>query len=289
MLEEPFTINKKKVRELNLRLIREHFEKRKGQLRYFGLPGESMRDILLWKEFFSYFCAVERGEPGEEFLLQHNLRLSAFKYGISDKLNLLRGELDNILLRGYDDYNNAVEYPFDVVTLDYCGGVIYKNSTGQSTRASSIGELVRNQALHDKDFLLFLTCNLDNDDQGEIRKVFLDIQRDLNKLGVNADQAIKAYLAHPKKEAQLKMYVPYLIRTLSASTYRCETFKPVYYLGNKETHMMSFSFWMERSSNYAAGRPNRQSLVQLLNLPAFECMDGGLRPTDFDIPKVEVS
>jgi hypothetical protein len=289
MLEEPFTINKQKVRELNLLLIKKYFEKRKEQLRYFGLPGEGMRDILLWKDFFAFFCAVERGKPGEEFLLQHNLRLSAFKYGISDKLHLLRGELDNILLKGYDDYNNSVEYPFDVIALDYCGGIIYKNSTGESARTGSIGELVRNQALHDKNFLLFLTCNLDSDDQGEIRKVFLDVQRELSKLGVNADPSIQAYLAHPKKEARLKIYVPYLIRTLSLSTYRCETFKPVCYLGNKETHMMNFSFWMERSSKYAAGRPNRQSLVQLLNLPAFECIEGNLSLVDFGIPKIEIS
>src|SRR2546421_6061968 len=289
MLEEPFTVNKQKVRELNLRLIKKHFEKRKGQLRYFGLPGEGMRDILLWQEFFSDFYAVERGKPGEEFLIQHNLHLSAFKYGISDKLHLLRGELDDVLLQGYDDYSNAVEYPFDVVTLDYCGGIIYKNSAGQSARANSIGELIRNQALHNMDFLLFLTCNLDSDDQGEIRKVFLDIQRDLNKLGVNADQAIKAYLAHPEKEVQLKVYVPYLIRTLSSSTYRCETFKPVCYLGNRGTHMMNFSFWMEQPSKYAAGRPNRQSLVQLLNLPAFKCLDGDLSSVDFGIPKIEIS
>lgn len=51
MPEEPFTINKQKVRELNLLLIKEYFETRKGQLRYFGLPGEGMRDILLWKDF----------------------------------------------------------------------------------------------------------------------------------------------------------------------------------------------------------------------------------------------
>jgi hypothetical protein len=201
----------------------------------------------------------------------------------------LRGELDNILLQGYDDYNNPVAYPFDVITLDYCGGVIYKNSTGQSVRAKSISELMRNQALHNNDFLLFLTFNLDNDDRGEIRNVFLDIQRNLNKLGIYADQTIKAYLSHSKKEAQLKLYVPYLIRTLSTSSYQCKTFKPVYYLGNRATHMMSFSFWMERSSKYTAGRPNRQSLVQLLNLPAFECVDGDLSPVDFGIPKIEIS
>ncbi len=106
---------------------------------------------------------------------------------------------------------------------------------------------------------------------------------------MDVSDTIKAYLTHPKKETQLKVYIPYFIRTLSAATYRCETLKPVCYQGNRDTHMMSFSFWMERSSTFAAGRPNRQSLVQLLNLPAFECIDGDLRQTDFDIPRVEVS
>lgn len=288
MVTEPFTINKQKVRELNLRLIEKHFASRKGHLRYFGLPGESMRDILLWKDYFAYFLAVERGKPGEEFRLQHNLLLNALKHGVADKLHLLRGELDAILLQGRDDYDNSMEYPFDVVALDYCGGIIYKDAEGRSVRADSIKEMIRNQALHNQDFLFFLTCNLDNDDHGEIRKVFINIQLELKKLGVDAGRTILAYLTNPKQEARLKVYVPYLIRNLGAATHLCEAFKPVCYPGNRNTRMMNFSFWMERSSKYAAGRPSRQSLVQLLNLPAFECEDGDLRQTDFDIPNVEV-
>lgn len=289
MTSEPFTANKQKMRELDLQLIMKYFEASKGSLHYFGLPGESIRDILFWNEYFASFVAVERGEPGEEVILQHNLLLSAFKHGIANQLHLLRGDLDTILQLSRDTYNNSVPYPFDVINLDYCGGVIYKDGAERAIRADSIAEMIRNQSLRNHNFLLFLTCNLDNDDHGEIQKVLIDTQQDLKKVGTDVGKTIQAYLRHPRQEARLKVYVPYLVWNLATATYRCETFKPICYLGNKNTHMMHFSFWMERSVKYTAGRPNRQSFVHLLNLPVFECIDGQLEETNFAIPKVELS
>jgi hypothetical protein len=283
MPADPFTVNKQKVRELNLHLIERHFASCKGQLRYLGLPAESLRDILLWQDYFVYFAAVERGKPNEEYILQHNIELNAMKYGISDKLHLLRGDMDTILLNGRDEYGNLVEYPFDVVVLDYSGGVIYKNASGRSARTESIAEMIRNQAQHDQDFLLFIWCNLDNEDHGEIRRVFADIQRELVKLGVDVESTVAAYLAHEREEARLKVYVPYLIRNLGSPKYQTEAFKPVFYLGNRNTRMMNFSLWMERTVGYTAGRPSRQTLVHLLNLRAFECVGGQVQETDFGI------
>lgn len=289
MMADPFTVNKQKVRELDLLLIQKYFETSKGSLHYLGLPGESMRDILLWKEYFATFVAVERGMPGEEERLQHDLILSAFKGGITDILYLLRGDLDTILLQSRDAFDNPVPYPFDVVNLDYCGGVVYKDISNRAIRTDSIAEMIRNQSLCNHDFLFFLTCNLDNEDHGEIRNVFMNIQQDLKKTGVDVSKTIQAYLFHPKQEARLKFYIPYLIRNLATATYRCETFKPVCYLGNRDTHMMHFSIWLKRSTGFAAGRPHRQSLIHLLNLSVFECIAGQLEETDFSIPKVEIS
>jgi len=289
MSADPFTVNKRKVRELNLRLIERHFEPRKGQLKYLGLPAETLRDILLWNDYFAYFAAVERGRPDEEYVLQHNIELSAMKFGIADKLHLLRGDLDTILLKGQDNYGNRLDYPFDVVTLDYSGGVIYKNGAGRSARIESIAEMIRSQAQHDRDFLFFISCNLDNEDQGEIRRIFEDIRRELDKLGLDIADTISAYLAHEKEEARLKVYVPYLIRNLGTPKYQTEAYKPVFYLGNRDTRMMNFSFWMERTIGFAAGRPSRQTLVHLLNLSAFECIEGQLQETDFGISPVQAS
>ena len=52
-LNDPFTLNKQKIRELNLCLIERHFHSHKGELRYLGLPAASMRDILLWKDYLA--------------------------------------------------------------------------------------------------------------------------------------------------------------------------------------------------------------------------------------------
>ena len=213
--------------------------------------------------------AVERGEPREEVVLQHNLLLSAFKYGIANQLHLLRGDLDTILQDSRDTYGNSVPYPFDVINLDYCGGIIYKDDVDRAIRPASIVEMICNQSLHNHNFLFLLTCNIDNEDHGEIRRVFIDIQQDLKKLGVDVSKMMQEYLLHPQQEARLKVYIPYLIWNLATAMYRCETFKPIYYLGNKNTHMMHFSFWMEKSVKYAAGRPNRQSVVHLLKSSSF--------------------
>lgn len=283
-----FTPNKQKVREMDLLLIERYFKARKGDLRYLGLPASSIKDILQWQGYFQHFSAVERGRPGEEYRYQHDLILTAMQHGLAHRLELLRGDMDEILLRGRDDFGNPVLYPFDVVSLDYSGGLIYKNSSGRAKRAESVESLFREQSARNQDFLLLTSCNLDNEDQGEIRAVFNDIERELNKLGVDVTGTIQAYLGHELEEARLKVYVPYLIGRLAARWYQCEYFKPIYYEGNRGTRMMHFSMRLKRTTKYIAGRPSRQSLVHILNLPAFHCIDGKPYETDFKIPKVVI-
>ncbi len=289
MAGDPFTANKQKVREMDLRLIKRYFEDRKGHLRYLGLPASTMMDVLQWQEYLAHISAVERGRPGEEYRYQHDLMLTAMQHGLADRLELLRGDMDEILLDGRDDFGNPVSYPFDVVSLDYSGGLIYKNTTGRAKRADSIANLVREQSTRNQSFLLLVSCNLDSEDQGEIRAVLRDIERELGKLGISAAETVCAYLDHELEEARLKAYVPYLISRLSAASYQCEHFKPIHYEGNRSTRMMHFSAWLQRTARYAAGRPSRQTLVHVLNLPAFHCVEGELYPDDFGIPRVVVS
>jgi hypothetical protein len=288
MARDIFTPNKQKVREMNLRLIERYFKDRKGDLRYLGLPASTMTDVLQWQSYFQHFSAVERGRPGEECRYQHDLMLTAMQHGLADRLELLRGDMDEILLSGIDDFSNCVLYPFDVVSLDYSGGLIYKNDSGRAKRAESIESLLREQSTRNQDFLLLISCNLDNEDRGEIRRVFHDIERELEKLGVNASESIPAYLSHELEEARLKVYVSYLIGRLSARWYQCEHCKPIYYEGNRGTRMMHFSMWLKRTAEYVAGRPSRQTLVHILNLPAFHCAGGELQETDFGIPRVMI-
>jgi hypothetical protein len=286
MAHDIFTLNKQKVREMNLRLIERYFKERKGNLRYLGLPASTITDVLQWQIYFQHISAVERGRPGEEYRYQHDLMLTAMQHGMADRLELLRGDMDEILLNGKDDFANPILYPFDVVSLDYSGGLIYKNGAGRAKRAESIGRLLGEQAAMSRDFLLLLSCNLDNEDRGEIRAVFADIERELDKMGIAASSTIQAYLSHELEEARLKVYVPYLVRRLSDRWYQCEHFKPIYYEGNRGTRMMNFSMWLKRTTEYVAGRPSRQTLVHILNLPAFHCADGQLQETNFGVPMV---
>ena len=283
-----FTRNKQTVREMNTKLIERYLGVRKGSLRYIGLPASTLTDILQWKEFFAHFSAVERGKPGEEFRYQHELMLTAMRNGIAGRLTLLRGELDEILLKGRDGFGNPVLYPYDVVSLDYSGGLVYKDASGNARRPESIAKLLEEQAAKDHNFLLFISTNLDNEDQGEVRNALQDIERELNKLGITISPTIQAFLSHELEEARLKVYVPYLIRNLAARWYQCEHAKAIYYEGNRGTRMMNFSVWLKRTKGHVAGRPSRQTIIHILNITAYCCANGDLAETDFGIPKVGV-
>lgn len=278
-----FTLNKQKVREMDALLIQRHFKDRLGSLRYLGLPASTLTDLSQWKAYFIHFSVVERGQPDKEFIYQHDLMLTAMRIGISQNLSLLRGDLDDILLEGKDSYGNKVQYPFDVVSLDYSGGILYKAPTRASKRPESISKLIEDQSHFNHDFLLFVSTNMDIQDQGEVKSTFNEIERELRKLGIDVSGVTKAYRDHPLLEARLKVFVPYMVRNLSSRWFRCSTFKPIYYNGNKNTRMMHFSFWLTRTDDFVAGKPNNQTIIQLLNLPAFECEDGILKQTNFGI------
>ncbi len=286
MTYDPFTANKQKVRQADQRLIDRYLGRRRGMLRYLGLPASTIVDILQWQAYFCHYSAVERGRPGEEFRYQHDLMLAAMQHGLASKLELLRGDMDEILLTGHDSFGNPVLYPFDVVSLDYSGGLIYKNGSGRTKRVDSIEALLREQSARNQDFLLLLSCNLHSSDDGEIRRVITDVGAELAGLGIDAAAAVQACLHNEADEARLKVYVLYLIGSLSGRWYRCQYFKPIYYAGNHNTRMMHFSAWLRRTARYAAGRPARHPLLGALRLTAFHCVDGQLHETDFGVPEV---
>src|SRR5687767_1017379 len=110
MVGDPFTVNKAKVRELDFALIKRHLKHNKTNLRYFGLPARDLIELRAWDSYFCHYSAVERGKGNEGYLEQHDLVLTAMKYGLADKLVLFRGEMDEILLRGRDEFYNSIQY-----------------------------------------------------------------------------------------------------------------------------------------------------------------------------------
>ena len=283
-----FGANKQKVRQMDTLLIDRYFGESKGNLRYLGLPASTLTELMLWRDYFAHFSAVERGNAEAPFIYQHNLVLTALQHNLASRLRLLRGDIDDILKVGTDEFGNSLLYPYDVVSLDYSGGLIYKDESGDAKRVEAIQSLITSQAQCNHDFLLFISINTDNHDQGEIRRVIENIGSDLNNLGLDTSEVIEAYLHHPNEEARLKVYVPFVITQLSSTQYQCEHFKPIFYSGNRDTRMIHFSAWMKRTREYAAGRPSRQTFVRILNLGVFECVDGQISETDFGIKSINV-
>jgi len=240
-----FTVNKQVVRDLQCETISNFLASRLGSLTYFGLPSSSLDDVKQWAALLRHVTAVERGEKGKEWELQHDVELAAFRSGLFDKLTLLRGDIDRIIVTGKDCNDRQARFPFDVVSLDYSGGLFYVNAHGQLARIEAIGVLLDRQSVAKSDFVLLISCNLDNIHQGEVRKTLANIQTSLNRAGENVGAVMEQYLNSPHDQARLKLYVPYMVNQFASKVrYHCATQPTIIYSGNLGTEMMAFRFYL---------------------------------------------
>jgi len=282
-----FTKNKQVVRDLQNQAIRKHLEDRLGAIRYFGLPSDEMKDIIDWKPLFKEFVAVERGIEPDTWERQHLLMLSALKADVLSRLTLLRGDIDRIILDGKDDHGNVPNYPFDVVTLDYSGGLLYRDQQGKQYRLDAIRELIRRQAQHKISYLLFISSNLDHCKDPEVQTTLNNVKTELLRYGTNGEDVINVYMNHECGEARLKVYVSYFVNQVAAGVnYNCETERTVFYLGNQDTRMMNFRFLLTHDPRTTAPRFPRESLAQMINTPMIEIRDGEPVVTTLGLPKL---
>lgn len=288
MSKSRFTRNKQIVRDLQLEMIKKHFRSSIGKLKYFGLPSDEMKDIRDWAPFFSKFIGVERGDPPDCWKKQHFLLVNAFKFGFLSKLFLLRGDIDRIILTNRDDANKIVEFPFDVINLDYSGGLLYRDDKREQYRLKAIRKLIEKQAEYKINYLLFISTNLDNSKDGEIKLTFENIRTELKRAGYNADEVIDSYLNHDMDEVRLKIYIPYFINQIATSQYyNCETEKIIFYLGNRGTRMMNFRFYLKYDPRTTAPRFPRERLSQIINSPMIKIKDGKYHEVSLNLPKLK--
>lgn len=283
---QKFTLNKQVVRDLQCETITKYFGQSLGRLAYFGLPSSSLDDVVQWSPFLGSITAVERGENGKEWELQHDLELQAFKNGLFDRLTLLRGDIDDVLLQGKDSLGTKVSFPFDIISLDYSGGLFYANK-GELKRLKAIDAVFQHQGEPGRNFLFFLSCNLDSIDQGEVKNTFSNIRTTLNRKGSNGDEVLDAFLKHPLDEARLKLYVPYAVNQFAAkSRFHCETQDVIFYTGNLKTRMMAFRFFVKHDARTTTPREPRERLAQIVNAPMVEIIEGQQKITTLGLPKV---
>lgn len=278
-----FTNNKQVVRDYNYNYIQRNFKERENDLVYMGLPAPEMRDIICWKNYIKKIYAIEIGRQGIECAWQHNIFITAFKEGLINKLTLLRGDIDEIIINGSDDYGNLLEYPFDIVNLDYCSGIIYRPfDNTKAIRVEALRNLIERQAEHQKSFMLIISVNLDHY-KPEICKT-LELLKDSLGNPIMED-IIRELLRHEHEEARLKVYVPYLIWSLANNFYKLDTNAPIHYEGNKKTRMMNFSFFLKYDRSIYAPRINFNDIRKIINLDMLQVIGGTRQKSNIKIPK----
>jgi hypothetical protein len=260
------TINKDRVRNEDTKLVLKKFQREKRGLSYLGLPSGEMKDILEWKDYLSRYTAVER-----ELDQRHRLELTALKNNLQDNLVILFGDLDNILVKGGDKFGNKLEFPYDIVFLDYYGGIIYRGFR----RIRAINSLIEKQKLNH--FLLLMTFNLEESSYARNERI--------NVLGKIKDELLGFYPYDTTMKEQIekiiewhkseqtpefyrqKIFVPYLIKTNSEMVgFKVHSYPPLFYKGFKDAPMIHFAFKLIPEGISSTKAVSEQTILDIINL-----------------------
>ncbi len=257
------------------------WSERVGRLNYLGLPGPDMLDIVEWQEFLNHFTAIER--LANE---QHLLFLRANVKDVEHRLYSLYGQFDEILQTGRDRYKNAPQWPYDLVNLDFFGGLIYSDLA----RPGALNKLIQNQDAYQHSFLLIITHDLrDADSSGEKLAFFDDLGRMLIRDYGKAD-AISAVIGWYKEvrtpdAARQGVYTNALLREFGEVAHFKVVCRPaITYRGTGGVKMIHYvTEFHHDPRGYRA--VSDQSLVDILNLGLRE-----LRATelieDIKVPRI---
>ncbi|HZS02209.1 MAG TPA: hypothetical protein VFE37_26060 [Chloroflexota bacterium] len=253
------------------------------KLTYFGLPGPAIEDLLDWKDLLATRTGVERlrsRAPEHEEDLERHRRLlrNLLVNGISDGFQLLRGEIEDIILDGSDASGMfpmlndhappaRMRFLYDLVNLDFTGGVGYRDKHGESKRVRAIKKLFERQ--NGTGFVLLMTINVrDNLDD--------ELTRYLHERGLRADGDSAALLdwyaarSAGEKDCKLKAVIPLFIRHVAElHLFACHAYPPVSYDGTGRNRMVHFAFDLTfEGGNFQAFSP--QTTLDILRLPLME-------------------
>jgi hypothetical protein len=218
-------------------LVKRDFEQKRRALVYFGLPSGGMYDVIDWKEFLGVIIAVER-DPDEK----RSMMRKAFSQKLLNRIQVLDGDVEDVLITGKD---NSGEKPqidkFDIVNLDYLGGLVVKDLKGNSRRVSAIRSLFARQSNAECDFRLFLTINVRNRDEGELDENVRTIEQRVTGFGWDASKTRDWYLARGVAQ-KMKLFVPSLFSNLAiGQRLSLSSYDAVAYASGERSNMLHFA------------------------------------------------
>lgn len=193
------------------------------QLSYLGLPGEAILDILSWREFIGYCTAVE-----EDGATLSGLELNVLKNRLEGVVHPIRANIDELL--SSETGRSRLRWPYQVVNLDYYGGLVNCKENRESKRLEALKALLARQ--RDAAFVLFLTLNLRDKDRGELDDLVDQQEEDLRV--VDPDGVRACFNGHRElgHAGLLKIYVPVFLLN-EAKRHTLEFLPPILYQGTK--------------------------------------------------------
>ena len=161
------------------------------QLSYFGLTGPELHDLLDWRDLIGYKTAIEsigktKSEKANAEETIGQLLANVMINKISSGFQLIRGDVEDIIIDGIDADGlppqlsdgrpaHLMKLNYDVINLDFDGGLGYSNGRGEVKRTTAIKKLFERQAGHS--FVLFFTINIRDTLGTEIDSYLSELQR----------------------------------------------------------------------------------------------------------------
>lgn len=236
------------------------------RLAYLGLPGEALLDVLAWRRFIERWTAVQVVRSSAEEEIADELERNALREHLEQGFHMLRADIDALLI----DSDERLRWPYHIVNLDYYGGLVNAAEDGGSRRLRAIKSLFSLQA--GTPFVLFLTLNLRDDDQGELTDLIASAEEDLRYSRLEG--VSECFDAHRKlgHAGELKLYVPIFLGN-EAKSHNLRFVPPVLYQGTVQ--MIHFAVQCIPFTATEAGRLfHMREMVEVINQPLLVLREG---------------
>jgi len=249
-------------------------------LSYFGLPGPKIKDILAWKDYLGACTGVERlrmhSEARKEDLNIHRQLLANVAKHDIQGFQLMRGMIEDIILQGVDldqsrpklissDHPLVASYHYDIVNLDFLGGIGARDKNGESRRVRAIKKMIERQRRHS--YILIITINVRDRIDDELDRYLVDTSR--NHSGSRLSDILMWYKEECReglKEYRLKAAVPLFIRSEAEQCgSKCFCYPPIVYEGDGRAKMVHFVFEMRHTPSIFPAYSD-QKLADVVNL-----------------------
>lgn len=169
---------------------------------------------------------------------------------------------------------HRVCFQYDLINLDFLGGVGYRDSKGESKRVRAIKKLFERQ--QGTDFVLLLTLNVRDGIDDELTSY---LEETHSRVDNSLQDMVAWYAGRGKgeKEYKLKAVVPLFIQRIAEHhMFRSWSYPPVVYDGTGRARMVHFVFeFSHTKGNFRAF--SEQKPAELLRLPLICIEDRGFR------------